>query len=176
MYDYDEMPDPPMPPDNSQVVPIKVEVVWNNVDVIRQVVRAIAKSIYDDIKPKVEKAILDGLDAQVNEIIGNVLDKEVQRTDQWGKPQGQSVSIRDLLMRDAEQWLNEKVDRYGRTGSTYGRDCARAQYLFNKLLTDGENRTPPLSKMVQAAIKDSIGDIETMVNEAVREQIKRKLK
>ena len=162
-------------PDRGVTLTAEIHVGWNNDDVIRDVVSQVAARIYDDIKPQVSKAILEGVNDQVNTAILAVMDRTIQPTDRWGKPQGASVSIRELLQRDAEAWLTEEVDEYGRHGGdSYGKRYPRIHHLFQKALNgDREKRGATIGDMIAKAVKDTIGDVEAVVNATVREHVKK---
>ena len=163
--------------DTGVTIPVEVTVSWNNAAMVANTEQRLADRIYDDIKAEVEKRVLPALGDQVNLAIASVLNQEVQPTDRFGKPTGEKSSIRELLMRDAEQWLNEKVDEYGTSGRGYGARMSRVEYLFKRVLKgdkhDGES---PITKLVKAALASQIGDVTEMVNQTVREQIAKKLK
>ena len=164
--------------DTSLTVPVEVTVGWHNATVIREATDQVANRIYDDIKAEVTKRVIPTLDDHVNLAIASVLDQEVQPTDKFGKSMGAAVSIRDLLMKDAEQWLNQQVDGYGRSeGRGYGTRMSRVEYLFKKALKGDDNRKEsPIAKMAKAALAAQIGDVTEMVQQAVQEQVAKKLK
>ena len=159
-------------------IPVEVTIRWNNASMVADVTEKVASRIYDDIKKQVEKKVIPALEGQVNLAIKSVLDQNVQPTDRFGEPTGAMTSIRELLMQDAEQWLNEKVDEYGRTGSSsYRKVMTRAEYLFKQILKSDSGRTEsPIAKMAKDALKAQVGDVTEMVQQAVQEQIARKLK
>ena len=170
---YDEYPeyDGPMN-DKDVVVPVEVSVSWNNADVVKKVVSEVSNRIYDDIKKDAGKKIQDALQDQVSVAITSLLNTEIQPTSRWGEPEGDPIVIRELLMRDAEAWLTQKVDDYGRSDTnSYRKNKTRVEYLLNELL-----KGDTLKKIVMKTISESIGDVTKIVQGAVEEQIKRKLK
>ena len=160
------------PPENSKTAMVEVEVSWSNSDVMKQVIAIIAAQIRKEIEKDVKAAVEKALEDQVNATLTNVLDYKIERTNQWGESTGVTGSIRELLMRDVENWLNDKVDENGRASSRYGKQYTRAQYLFNSMF---KGRDSELAKIVKKAIARDVGNIQEMVEAAVKEQIKSKL-
>ncbi len=161
------------PPENSKKAMVEVEVSWSNSDVMKQVVSVIAKQIRQEIEADVKAAVEKKLENQVNATLESVLDHKIERTNQWGESTGVSGSIRELLMRDVENWLNDKVDENGRAFARYGKNQTRAQYLFNSMF---KGRDSKLAKIVKEAIARDIGNIQEAVEAAVKEEIRKKLK
>lgn len=172
---YEERPE--YEDDRGLTVPVEVNVAWNNAAVINKVVGQVASRIYDDIWKEVQKKVTPMLEEQVNQAIAATLSQEVQPTDRFGSPTGEQIVIRELLMKNAEEWLTEKVDQYGRAGSSsYGKQLTRAEYLFGQLLKGSSDRKSPIEEMVKDTLKTKIGDVREMVQEAVNEQIREKLR
>ena len=157
----------------SQKIEADVFIEWNNDAVINEVISSVATTIHNDIKEKVEKAVFNKLDETVNNVIAGVMDKKVQSTDKWGKPQASPMSITELLQRDVERWLNDDVDNYGsRDGSSY-RNQKRAVYLYKKAL-ELDKRDGALTKMILKAIKEQVGDLSQLVNSQIEEAVKKR--
>lgn len=176
--DWNDDYEGPEEPTNEATLDVKVSIQWNNDAVIKQVVRKLAGRIYDDIKPQVQKAILEGLDSQVNLAISALLDKEIQPTDRWGQITGEQISIRALLQRDAEVWLVENVDYQGRKGSeSYGQKHSRIHWIIQEALNEPKDRRGKthLQQMVVNAAKDTIGDVTAVVEAEVKAQAKKAL-
>ena len=176
MEDWEDRPEDGN--DRGVTLTTEIHVGWNNENVILDVVSKVAARIYEDIKPQVSKAVLDAVNDQVNLAVVVLLDNEIQPTDRWGKPQGAAVRIRELLQRDAETWLTEEVDEYGRHGSdSYGKRSPRVHYLFKQALNgDSQKRGKTIGDMIAKAVKDTIGDVEAVVNATVREHVKKAMK
>ena len=176
--DYCEEYEGPPELDHEVTLAAKVQIQWNNDDVIKQVVGKVAGMVYSDIKPQVSKAVLDGLDAQVNQALADMLSTEIQPTDGWGKPTGDKVSIRAMLQRDAEKWLSDNVDYQGRKGrESYGNQYPHIHWIVQEALngkTDSRGATH-LHKLVVDAAKRTIGDVTTIVEAEVKAQAKKAL-
>ena len=175
MNDWDDDYREPEAPDNEVVIDAKVSVQWSTNDVIQQVVNQVSDRVYKDIKPKVAEKILETLDYQVNLAIATMLDTEVQPSDRWGKPTGEKVSIRAMLQRDAEQWLNESVDYQGRKGSdSYGNKYPRIHWIIQEALNGKKDHrgNTQLQQMVVKAAKGAIGDVTAVVEAEVKKQAK----
>jgi hypothetical protein len=173
---YDE----PRYPENDQSITLnpEVRVEWNNQAVIGAVIERVSELIYDDIKPQVSEAVTNSLHDLVNKAMLEMFDSEVQLTDRWGKSLGSPLSIRAMLQRDAETWLMDNVDSSGRAGrDSYGDRHPRIHWLFQEALNGKENSrgTTALRQMAIKAIKNTIGNVESIINAEVRAQVKKAL-
>ena len=177
-YDEDSYDSEANEPTNVIELDARVQVSWDNDDVIRQVVNQVSERIYKDIKPRVTTAVLEGLDAQINQVLADMLDTEIQRTDRWGKPSGTKATVRAMLQRDAETWLTEIVDYQGRKGSDcYGPQNPRIHFIIQEALSGKPDSrgTTHLQKMVVEAARSVIGDVTVVVEKEIREQAKKAL-
>jgi hypothetical protein len=171
----------PSGPENDHEITLnaEIQVGWNNDTVIEKVVKRVSQMLYDDIRPTATEAIAAALDDLANKAIAELFDSEVQPTDRWGKPLGSPVSIRETLQRDAEKWLTDVVDHNGRRGrGGYDAQHQRIHWLFQEALNGKEEHrqgATHLHKLVVAAVKDTIGDVEAIVNDTVREQARKAL-
>lgn len=174
---YDE----PQYPENDQGVTLnpEVRIEWNKQAVIGAVVERVSELIYDDIKPRVSEVVEHSLNDLANKAMLEMFDSEVQLTDRWGKAQGQPISIRAMLQRDAEKWLMDTVDSDGRRGrDSYGDQNRRIHWLFQEALNGKKNSrgTTDLQKMIVKAVKSTIGSVETIITAEVKAQVKAALK
>jgi hypothetical protein len=161
----------PVEPENSEIVSVDVTVAWSNQAVQDQVVKTVAKTIHDEIADKVQQAVFNRLDDVVNAIILETMEKSVQRTDNWGEPIHIQTTIRELLMQDTATWLGAQVDQYGHASGSraYSKRQTRAQHLFKEATKES------LPKRVKAVIAENIGDIDVMIEDAVKAQLRAKL-
>lgn len=156
------------PPENSKEVPVNLHVTWSTTDIQNQAVEKIVRAVYDDMSDDVKKAVFERLEGLVNEMLTEVMEREVQATNMWGEPTSDATSVKKKLEREAEDWLMAKVDNRGHSGSRYNRRTqTRAEYLFKEVIGDS------LTKLVKKAIKDSVGDISDMVEAEVKAQLKK---
>jgi len=166
------------PYDRGVTLKTEINVGWDSAEMLQDVVNQVSAMIYKDIKPEVGKAVRDSLDDLANQALMDTFDTEVQPTDKWGKPQGAAIRVRALLQRDAETWLMDRVDNSGRMGrDSYGNVHPRIHWLFEEALKgkkDWRGKTE-LQKMVLAAVKSTIGDVEEIVNTIVRDKVKEAL-
>ena len=158
--------------DHSKTVPVEVEVQWSNENVIDGVVGKVAGWIYKDLKPQVEEAVTAMLNDRVNEAILEVVNRTVQETNKYGEPKGEPSTILELLMRDTEVWMTEKVDSQGRTGTSYNQK-PRINWLLTQALNGTRNnRGGDLHDMIVKAIKNQVGDVTEIVDNYVAAAVK----
>ena len=164
MYEEDDYA--PEPPDGTLEVPVTVSIEWSNQEITQKTVEALTAKLYDELRESVHLAVRNRLDDVVNGLILEVMDKEIQRTNSWGKPIADKASITELLQRDVESWLSDKVDPYGRSDKgAYSQKQTRAQYLFK------ESTSETLESSVKKIIAENVGDLEDIVAEVVKQQI-----
>jgi hypothetical protein len=169
MYD-DEYSDERNEPERSLDVPVNVTVSWSNEDIVRRAARDVTAAILKDNKDKIETVVFGGLDDLVNRLLRELVDRTVVPTDKWGDPVGKSTTIRELLQRSAEDWLMTKVDSYGHEATGYSAKYTRLAHLFKD--TIGAH----LSETVKAVISKEVGNIDNLITEEVKKQLRAKIK
>lgn len=159
-------------PENEKVVTVDVAIHWSDSIIEKQVTEAIVKQIYGAITDKVQEAVFNRLDDVVNAIILETMEKTVQPTDGWGEPIGKKTNIKELLMNDTATWLAAMVDQYGHdSGSrSYSKRQTRAQHLFKEATKES------LPERVKAVIAENIGDIDMMIENEVKAQLREKVR
>jgi len=164
--------------DHSVTLTPEVVIEWNQEEMIHAIVHTLSDRLYDDVKPTVSKIISEMLGALVNEALSEVLESEIQPTDNWGAPKGPAISIRALLQRDAETWLTEQVDQYGGTTDRYRDRHPRIHWLFQEALNGKKDSrgSTMLQALVLKTVKETIGDVTAVVEQTVREQARKALK
>ena len=90
----------------------------------------------DQIRREVQAKVGPVIDAQVNAIVEDALTKVFTPVDEFGDPKGEPTTVKAILAKKAKSFLEEKVDRYGKTGNTYGSRQSRAEYLVGKLFEE----------------------------------------
>jgi hypothetical protein len=169
---YDEY-EPTHTPEQSVEIPVTVEVSWSDSDVISQAVRNVTAGILRTHEDEIKRRVFAGLDDIVNGLLLETMEQEVTPTDQWGKPQGKPVTIRELLQRSTEKWLTTSVDGHGQeaNGSIHRRHkWTRAEYLFTQVTKDS------LKSRVKAVISEEIGNLDELIAAEVKAQLRRTIK
>jgi hypothetical protein len=161
MYDYDEYREP----ERSLNVPVTITVSWSDAEVVSGAVESVTQHILSSHQDAIKKRVFEGLDALINEVLEETINKEVTLTDSWGKPQGKPTSVRALLQQSAEDWLTTIVDQYG-SKARYGKGETRAQYLFNKAI--GESLTGRVKKIIVA----EVGNLDELIAAEVKKQLR----
>ena len=171
MEPYDEDYEDSSGTNRSVETTVKIAVEWNESAVMGQVTDKVTSLVYDSIREQVGQAVLNCLDAKVNEAIQEVMEREIRPKDRWGDSAGEPVTIRALLQRDVETWLTERVNSRGETSSSrYNDTKLRIHWLFREALDKD------LHTQVKKAIKENIGSVEAMIDDEVKAKIAQLIK
>lgn len=133
-------------------------------------------------RDKIEEAILEAVApnvaAEVGAMVTDVLEKQVQPTNEFGEPTGDPITLRARVAAQVKAFLEEKVDRDGkardRTSYGHGADCrTRAEWAISKAVEGIVN--DELRKAIDMAAKTVRAQVGTAVQTSVAETVKRVL-
>jgi hypothetical protein len=84
----------------------------------------ISNLISIEVKQRLDKIFVDKAQAQIEDAINRAIDgsfeREYQRVNQWGEPNGPKTTIRAQLEKTISNYWSEKVDvRTGKVEKTY---------------------------------------------------------
>lgn len=134
----------------------------------------IARRLIDGMRSDVRKAVLDSvtetIQAEVRDIVRGQLDGTVRQTNQWGEPQGEPQTLRTLLGKQVQEYLNEKP-RDNRQGYSAG----YAKPGGFRELVEGEvdaALTKELRGVIAQARKDVVGKVQGKATALIAEAIK----
>jgi hypothetical protein len=123
----------------------------------------------NNLKHALDKEIQARVDQRVSEIgAGHVYPAVaakietlcLQKTSEWGEPQGEKLSFTEYLIKRAEQYLSEEVDGDGRTAA----ECRQRGNSFYKrgprLVTMIDKH---LQTSIEAAMKTALADANSVI-------------
>lgn len=145
--------------------------------IVRAGIEQLIKDIRPELRRKIESQVLATIVEEAGQLAGHLVEQafleEVQQTNEWGQPRGETKTLRDILVERATVHLSEKVDeRDGEVNSYSGRNTiTRRQYLIQQATKSiiAEAIAPELERIrteIKAQIQGQIGQkLESVVRE-----------
>jgi len=124
----------------------------------------ISKKIIADANKRIESATDQIIDKQINEMMGQFLNKKIDLQDKWGDVTEENVSILDLLKRRLDNYLLEKVDENGQKNS-YGNGKARIDWKMESIIDR------PMERKIQKAADDIKKQLEELMQKQLQEKV-----
>lgn len=137
-YEEDERDQP------AAVTKVEVEVPTPTLDQVanRMAMQLLAGERYSSERPplralaeqKLDALISEKIEARATAIVEDLLTKPIQRTDTFGQPTGEPVSLHAILAKEIEGWCAASVDSSGREGrDSYGTRTTRLEWLVKQV-------------------------------------------
>lgn len=159
-------------------ITIEVELGWlhedGNIDelvkeeVVSGIVSRISSNIQEQIvktaQERISEKVSSQLDEQVNKITEQLLNKRFTLTDKWGDVVEAETSVIDQLKKRLDNFMEEKVDKEGRTG-TYQANKTRLDYLIEK------NIDYRFKSAIDSAVKAIKAGLEKHIETTIKDQI-----
>lgn len=124
---------------------IEINLAYEQEQVFDAIVRTAAGSVTDglvhEIRKEVRERVTGVIDAQINNIVADLLAKEFTPVDAFGEASGTPTTIRAILSKKAETFLQEKVDSQGRAvdRNSYTATTTRSQWLLGQMYGEAIN-------------------------------------
>lgn len=129
---------------------------------IKHLERSLEKSIADEVSAIVSETVT----SKVGAIIDGVLDEKMQRTNEWGEKKGEPLTLREMIAREKEAWLSERVNNEGKAvGNSYGTYDTRLQYLMKAYVKDR------FGKEISAELQKTVDDLKAQMKDNAREAL-----
>lgn len=120
--------------------------------------------IRDMAKSQVEKVMQEIVNDKVGELVVEALQSGVQKTNTFGDPIGEPISLKQMLLNSTNKFLSEMVDSSGRSGhSSYGTTKTKFQWIIDNAV-DHEFRSQ---------LKKHIDEARKAVNENMKAEAKK---
>lgn len=133
----------------------------------------IGQSVRENIKAKVEAAVKaeidEGIKGKVDAILEEMISKGVPKTNNWGEPTGEMVSVRDSIIQQADRFMKEKVNSRGEKEDYHNSGMNRVDWYIKKYAQDG------LDKAIKAQIDAIKGEAVNSVKDTVAKLMAEKL-
>lgn len=108
---------------------------------------------YPGLKSKVMEVRNDEIREQIKPIVAKAIEGNIQKTNEWGQPVGQSTTLHELIVKEVNDYLKRKVSDGYRSGN---------QTVIEKFVQDA------VDKVVKKELAEAIVDEKTKVVAAVR--------
>ena len=122
------------------------------------------KEITQEAQAKISEIINNTIDLQVNQITEGLLNKRFDLCDRYGDVKKKDTSVMDLLKERLDTFLEDKVDRSGRTGG-YDSQIKRIDYLVQ------QNIEKPMQDKIDQTVKNIRVSLEKHMETTIKTQI-----
>lgn len=156
-------------------------------DFEHQIIDQVAKQLKDEmrhsVKEEITTSVQDVIRSEVVEVVKQTLCEPIQLRTRWGEKDGKTTTLRDLIMVDVREALEEEVDGKGHNRkqsgySSYDKDMKRLDWLIQTHVRDVLMKE--LKKELNDAIekmRDGLKDnIHTILSDAMQEVLRLKNK
>jgi hypothetical protein len=136
--------------------------------IAREAASRIVKSCERDLVSAVGAAVKDQISAQVGAKVSEVLDTNIQPTNEWGESKGEPVSLREMVGKAARDYLGVKVDKEGRQNN-YNADQTRLEFIVKQVVAktfDYQMQTE-VKKAVELARAEAVGKVASVVGDMI---------
>lgn len=140
----------------------------DDLDKLAQLVAStLAERLKEDLRKEVLAAVTDSVRGQVGDIVTEVIKGMVQVTNAWGEPTGKSTTLREQIIKEAQEYLGRKVD--ARSGS-YDRYSGRDSIPLTTYIAREEAKRAIDTELKDAAAK-AVADVKQTVADLVTAEI-----
>lgn len=132
----------------------------------------VEKRIREEMKTRVDEVITRKCEEAMQPIIDEGIAKAViQITNQYGEAKGEALTLKEYLVKRANDYLMDNVDRVGKTkteSNEYGwrADQTRVCFLLDQYM----------GTHVQAAMKEAVADLNQLIIGGIEKTVQQKLK
>lgn len=170
-------PDPPSPQVDLAGAGITITIPTLNVSE-ETIIRGVCKHFADRLTPVIneklesltESAFNGAIRKAADEMLKEMLNRPQRKTNSWGEPVGDPVTMRDYIADRFEKYMSETVDREGRKStSSYDKGRTRSEWLIETL---GEKEVLAAAKVEVEKVRKAA---ESQISAAVANFIASKL-
>ena len=168
MEDFDDAPTGPDLTESGKLTisPVTLEYPARSLfdAIVRQSSHDIVERLHQSLDREVRLAVHHAIEQQVGTIVSTALDGQLQPTNEWGEPKGAPVTLRDMIVGKAANYLGAKVDKEGRE-STYNADRTRVEFVVAKQVE--AVFTYQMQKEVKTAAEQAVAQAKARVGQVV---------
>lgn len=124
---------------------------------VKEIVASLRRDMYEQMQERVKAQIRASIDVELQKVFEKVLTP----TDSYGtvRPGAQPMTLVEVVVKQAESYLAEKVNDRGEKPGYSDRKMTRAQFFVGQISKEFvEKQFAPQVKEAQAAVKAQIGD------------------
>jgi hypothetical protein len=151
---------------------ITVDIDWISEDgsIDKEIQDAIINQITSKFSAKVEGEIVKAAEQQISSKVSNVIDQKVSEitenllakkfdlVDRWGDVEQKDVTVKGMLKKRLDSFLEEKVDKNGNPSrSGYGETTTRLDYVIRKNIDyEMENKIKSAASEIKKKLEEYI--------------------
>jgi hypothetical protein len=149
---------------------LKVAIVQKAADEILSQDDDLSGLIANEVKSRLDKIFIDRAEAQISETINDAItagfEREYQRINRWGEPEGEKTTIKAQLDKIISGYWNQNVDKNGKPDSSNYGTMTRAEWLMTKICAEDFSKSMQQQAVnMTAHLKDGLrGHMAQMVN------------
>jgi hypothetical protein len=126
----------------------------------------VSEEVYSRIEKLVTGSIRKTIDKHVTtDLLAGVEGLVLRKTNTYGEPTGETLTFREYISQQAENYLLEKVDRDGKISSYGDRSQTRGAYIISEAIADN------LRKILSEAMMNAQTVLAKSVTETVKLQM-----
>lgn len=141
-------------------------------DLATEVAKILAPTLSKEMRAAVREVVTEAATAQVGKFIDEVFAAGFRKTNAFGEPVGEPVTLRELVIAGINDQLQRQVNGRGGTPDSYDRDrMPYIEYVARKAATEALNGE--LGQAVTAAVAEVKAGVTNLVSAELAEKITR---
>lgn len=124
------------------------------------------KGLSPTLSETIREIVINGLTEKIGTLFLEIVDQPVVETNRWGERKGESVTLREFILKQAGEYLNEKVDPDTGDAPRYGRDSniRRIEYLArNAVRAEFNAIMEPQIKELKALARMELDELKALI-------------
>lgn len=140
--------------------------------IVREAAATMLEGAESDITEAVRQAVLTTIKIQIGPIIEGVIAEPVRRTNAYGEARGDPVTLRELILKNAKEWLEQSVNPRDGKPTRMHRDnpVSRAHYLTRVAVRQ------ELEQMYRTEIAEAVAEVRAELDAGLGEMVQGAIK
>jgi 23S rRNA maturation mini-RNase III len=136
--------------------------------IVRTAARQIVEKTMREISDAVGIEVREQVNAQIAAKVSEVLDGTVQPTNEWGEAKGTAMSLREIVVKTAREFMGVRVDKEGRENS-YNAVGTRLDHIVKKEVESVFNyqMQTEVKKAVEQARTEAVAKVGAVVGDLI---------
>lgn len=137
---------------------------------VEMVANLLANKLKSTVRDQVAEAVQQQVRDQVRDIVAEVISGEVKVTNGFGEPTGKVTTLRERIVKEAQEALNRKVNSNGSYAGAYDRDATTLTMHIARTAAK-----EALNKELKEAAAAAVAEVKTGVRDLVSTEISAKI-
>jgi hypothetical protein len=130
-----------------------------------EVAKVLAPQLRSEMVEVVREVANEVAHERVAAVVDEVMAGEIRKTNSWGEPTGEPVTLREILVAEVKTALERKVDTHGRPAG-YSRDgMPYVDYVARTAAAEA------IKGELAPAVKDAVAEVKSKVTSIVSEHL-----